>query len=207
MEQETLFTGSKWNILQALSRGKRSPFELAEESKTSVANISQQLRLLEIAGLIKSERIPNREKGQPRVLYSLAKECSFLIAIASGLVEKQFFDLSLANKLVLKIWFFPEASQRYYLEKGFWQFEEHLDKIDSLLVDLQHYDKINMIVASDNAALKKALTSITVKKGTMSKTITFTIKSREEFIKFIANKSKEQYYVLHDPAQLAIKLT
>ncbi|MBU0472258.1 MAG: nickel-dependent hydrogenase large subunit, partial [Nanoarchaeota archaeon] len=94
MDQETLFTGSKWDILKLLEQKKMSPIELANASGTSTANISQQLRFLEIAGIVKSERISNRDKGQPRILYSLAGNSSFLISVAPGFVNKKLsYDL------------------------------------------------------------------------------------------------------------------
>ena len=89
MEQETLFTASKWDILKILSSGSKSPLQLAKLSNTSVANISQQLRLLEMAGLVQSKRISNRDKGQPRLLYSLAGNHSFLIASTQDFVDKK----------------------------------------------------------------------------------------------------------------------
>ena len=89
MDQETLFTGSKWDILKLLEGKEMSPIELAKESGTSMANISQQLRFLEMAGIVKSKRISNRDKGQPRIMYSLTGENSFLIMVTPGFVEKK----------------------------------------------------------------------------------------------------------------------
>jgi len=119
MEQETLFTASKWEILKLLAEQPFSPIELAARSNTSVANISQQLRLLEMAGLVRSERIPNRDKGQPRVLYSLAGNHSFLIATTNSFAEKKLLKLSVYNKVILRIWFYPKPEFHYFLEKAF----------------------------------------------------------------------------------------
>ena len=55
MELATLFTEQKWNIIKSLSLGKFSPLQLAQRSDTTMANISQQLRLLEAASLVKKE--------------------------------------------------------------------------------------------------------------------------------------------------------
>jgi predicted transcriptional regulator len=88
MEQETLFTASKWEILKLLESGPLSPIELASLSRTSVANVSQQLRLLEIAGLVTSERVPNRDKGQPRILYSIAGNSCYMISTENKFVDK-----------------------------------------------------------------------------------------------------------------------
>jgi len=154
MEQETLFTASKWVILKLLSQRSLSPIELAAASNTSVANVSQQLRLLEMAGLVKSERVPNRDKGQPRILYSLAGNNSFLIATTDDFVQKKLFKLSAFNKIILKIWFYDKPELHYSLEKAFWHIEQHLDKIDALAVDKSAGNPINMILFTRDEKLK-----------------------------------------------------
>ena len=55
MEIESLFSSTRWEILELLSKEKLSPIELSLKINTTSANISQQLRLLELAGLVKSE--------------------------------------------------------------------------------------------------------------------------------------------------------
>ncbi len=135
MEQETLFTASKWDILKMLSSGNKSPLQLAKLSNTSIANISQQLRLLEMAGLVQCTRISNRDKGQPRLLYSLVGNQSFLIASTKDFVEKKFINLSEYNKVILKIWFLDKPELHYFLEKAFWAIEPKLRKIDAILFD------------------------------------------------------------------------
>lgn len=134
MEQETLFTSSKWEILKLLEKGSASPIELASLSRTSVANVSQQLRLLEMAGLVKSERISNRDKGQPRILYSLAGNSCYMISTASNFVNKKHHTMSDFNKIILKIWFHPQQELHYFIEKGFWQIDQHVPKLDALAV-------------------------------------------------------------------------
>ncbi|MDD9954101.1 MAG: helix-turn-helix domain-containing protein [Candidatus Woesearchaeota archaeon] len=135
MDHETLFTASKWTILKHLEKGPASPLELSNECETSIANISQQLRLLEMAGLVTSERISNRDKGKPRILYSLAGDLSYMIATTGDFVEKKVVQLSARNKAVMKIWFYPDEQLRYTLEKAFWKLEQHLDKLNTIRID------------------------------------------------------------------------
>jgi DNA-binding MarR family transcriptional regulator len=118
MEQSTLFTTSKWDLLQVLSRGEASPMELAAQAHTSLANISQQLRLLELAGFVKSRRIPNRDKGKPRIVYSLTDEFAFIVVAAANFVEKKFIKLSQYQKAILRCWFCPDPSLVPYLERA-----------------------------------------------------------------------------------------
>jgi DNA-binding transcriptional ArsR family regulator len=138
MEHETLFTASKWEILKQLEQRERSPLELAKICSTSVANISQQLRLLEMAGLVTRRRISNRDKGKPRILYSLAGNLSYVIATSDRFVEKKVLQLSDYNKIIMRIWFFEHPELRYTLEKAFWKIEENLPKILFLAFDKEH---------------------------------------------------------------------
>ncbi len=157
MEQETLFTASKWEILKLLSEKSLSPIELAARANTSVANISQQLRLLEMAGLVRSERVPNRDKGQPRILYSLAGDHSFLIATTDDFTEKKLLKLSSYNKIILRTWFLEDRKLHYYVEKAFWHIEPLLPSIDALALDLGSTNPLNLIIFTRDAKLKTKL--------------------------------------------------
>jgi predicted transcriptional regulator len=202
MEQETLFTASKWDILKILSSGSKSPLQLAKLSNTSVANISQQLRLLEMAGLVQSKRISNRDKGQPRLLYSLVGNHSFLIASAQDFVDKKLLKLSEYNKVILKIWFLDNPKLHYFLEKAFWQIEENLSENDALFFETSASDDISLIIISDNLNLKKELKKISIKSPEgVSKTVLFNIKTKNEFKKFLNNQTPA-FYVLYDPSNL-----
>ena len=101
MEIETLFTEQRWNILNELSHAKYSPLQLAEKSKTTMANISQQLRLLEASELVVKEKIPNRDKGKPRALFSLADEFAYLISVTRGFAHKKLLRLDAFEKILI----------------------------------------------------------------------------------------------------------
>ena len=192
MEQETLFTSSKWDILKCLEKGKKSPIDLARESKTSVANISQQLRLLELAGFVKSERISNREKGLPRILYSLAGNFSYLVITAPDFVEKKFVRLEDYQKIILKIWFMDDKSLQYYIEKFFWQIEKYMDKIDMVAFDLSDNKKIIVHLVSSNADLKKSLKDTNIDGSIGSKQFSVNFDKDQDLEKNIS-----KYFVLY----------
>jgi predicted transcriptional regulator len=132
MDHETLFTATKWDILKTLERGAQSPIEIAKQLNSSLANISQQLRLLEMAGVVTSKRVSNRDKDKPRILYSLAGNLSYLIATSDKFVDKKLLSLSERNKVVLHIWFLDDQHIRYALEQAFWQIEKQLEQITKL---------------------------------------------------------------------------
>ncbi|MBN1793064.1 winged helix-turn-helix transcriptional regulator [Candidatus Woesearchaeota archaeon] len=203
MEQETLFTASKWDILKILSTGAKSPLQLAKLSNTSVANISQQLRLLEMAGLVQSKRISNRDKGQPRLLYSLVGNHSFLIASGADFVEKKFLKLSDYNKVILKIWFLDDANVHYFLEKAFWHLEENLRRVGAILLDKDSLDSdaISLVVLSDDSNLKKDLKRISVRNSSgQVRNINFLVQPTNVFAKSVSDGSR--YYALYDPSNV-----
>ncbi len=115
MDPETLFTSSKWRILSLLGDGPKSPYELARLTRTSMANISQQLRFLEFAGLVAGTRVPNREREKPRVLYSLARSQAYLIATAPRYVRKAFVPLDPTAHLLLHALFAGAPRERALL--------------------------------------------------------------------------------------------
>jgi predicted transcriptional regulator len=132
MDHETLFTATKWDILKALEKRPQSPIEIAKLLGSSLANVSQQLRLLEMAGVVTSKRISNRDKDKPRVLYSLNGDLSYLIATSDNFVDKKMLSLTERNKAVLRIWFLDDPQVRYALEKAFWHIEPQLERITKL---------------------------------------------------------------------------
>ena len=196
MEQETLFTSSKWDILKCLEAGKKSPLDLAKETNTSVANISQQLRLLELAGFVKSERISNRDKGLPRILYSVSDNNSYIVASTPGFVDKKFLKLQEYQKCTLRIWFLDNPNLQHYIERFFWTVEKHLDKIDVISMDAKDFSNVKVGIVTNNVDLKK-LKDI-------------SIEGQFGVVKFILNFVKEQdvkkslstYYIIHDPRNL-----
>jgi predicted transcriptional regulator len=200
MEQETLFTASKWEILKLLSEQPLSPIELAAKSNTSVANVSQQLRLLEMAGLVTSERVPNRDKGQPRILYSLAGNNSFLIATTNDFVEKKLFQLSAYNKVILRIWFHQNPQLHYYLEKAFWQIEQELSRIDAIALDESTNNEVKLILFTRDKSLAKSVKPLTLKgpDGT-TRSVTFSTSHPDHPAESL---ELEALYQIYDPGNI-----
>ncbi|MGV8086779.1 MAG: helix-turn-helix domain-containing protein [Candidatus Woesearchaeota archaeon] len=192
MEQETLFTSSKWDILKCLEFGKKSPLDLAKETNTSVANISQQLRLLELAGFVKSERISNRDKGLPRILYSISKNYCYLISSMPGFVDKKFLVLQDYQKCTLKIWFLDNVVLQRYVEKFFWNIEKYIDKIDVIAIDSKELGNVKVFMLSNNADVKKLKDIMIDGPNGSIKFSIFFIKEQD------VKKSLLNTYVIHD---------
>lgn len=151
MDQESLYTATKWDILKLLEKERLSPLEMSKRTGGSLANVSQQLRLLEMAGLVNSERVPNRDKGQPRVLYGIADDSCYVISTSTDFVEKRRLAVSASNRIVLQIWFLQNPELRTFVEKAYWKVEEYLPDMKALLVDTTSASPVSLYVVADTA--------------------------------------------------------
>jgi predicted ArsR family transcriptional regulator len=104
MDLETLLTGTKWEILELLSEKKYSPMELAKKLSTTIANISQQLRLLQTAGIVNREKTATAGAGKPRTLFSISHDFGFISIITDGFAGKKLIKLAPEQKRLLKQW-------------------------------------------------------------------------------------------------------
>lgn len=104
MEKEILFTTSKWDILQEIAKSPHAPLGIAKILNTTIANVSQQLRLLEAAGLVKKQRVANVGAGQPRALFSLSNDFAFLSLVSRGLAKKKLLKISKLQVAVSRVW-------------------------------------------------------------------------------------------------------
>ena len=102
MDIETLFTSSKWDIIELLAKKSYSPLELSKKLNTTMANVSQQLRLLEALKFVNKKKISNRDKGKPRTLYSLSGDYTYVIAFMPGFAQKKLIKLDSHNKNTIK---------------------------------------------------------------------------------------------------------
>ncbi|MFH1850068.1 MAG: winged helix-turn-helix domain-containing protein [archaeon] len=134
MELETLFAEQKWNILRQISETKSSPLQLAEKLDTSLANISQQLRLLEMANLLKTERVQNRDKGKPRKVFSLSDNFGYIIAVTDGFADKRLMHLTQHHRAILRIWFMENTQLHEPAQKTYWNLVPFLADAETILV-------------------------------------------------------------------------
>ena len=115
------FLGEKrWEILVIIARSPSSPMELSERLSTTVSYISQQLKLLEAAGLVGKMRTGAAEKGKPRNIYFLKDELTSFSILTKEIAEKKTIYLSPYHKSVLAIWtiddsIFHESYSRFFM--------------------------------------------------------------------------------------------
>jgi predicted transcriptional regulator len=205
MEIETLFTSSKWDILSYLAKGKYSPLELSHKLKTTIANISQQLRLLEFAGIVKKEKVSQREAGKPRTLYFLADDFSHMILVMKNCAEKRLIPLTDHHKIIMRIWMIQDVSTHYFLEKFFWRIEHLMDQLKLILVDTKSTD-LTIFIVSDQKDIEKKLQDTQI-KNMRGETKTIVVKSLLEKDIGTAKLTREklaELHVIHDPEGIMV---
>jgi DNA-binding transcriptional ArsR family regulator len=213
MEITTLFTEQKWNILRSLASHEASPLQLAEKSDTTIANISQQLRLLEAAELVKKKKIKNREKGKPRTLFSLSNDYAYLISTMRHFAKKKLLVLNDYHKFILRVLYLENTELHYFLSKFYWKIEDVLPQIDAIILIPGDTD-IKLIVISDKAKEieKKLGTAVVKKPGSEQKTISVQGLTKEELSKWTKQKkapfdSSHTLQTIYDSEGLISSLT
>ncbi|PLW80938.1 hypothetical protein C0585_00040 [Candidatus Woesearchaeota archaeon] len=197
MEQETLFTSSKWDILKVLSKGPKSPLELAKETRTSIANISQQLRLLELGGLVNKNRISNRDKDQPRLVYSLGGHRSFIINLSQGFVEKELVELKPYQQFSMRSWFTKDETRKYFVEKYYWkELDDNIDQINAIALR-NEYSTLRLFIICEKTVRTK------IKKATLSKDEVSVVVEPEFYTEEELSKiPRQDLEILYDPKNI-----
>ena len=101
MEIETLLVGTKWEIIELLSQKPYSPSELAKKLNTTIANISQQLRLLQTADLITKQKTKTNKPGKPRMLFSLSNNYALITIMSKNFAKKKLIKITEKQKETL----------------------------------------------------------------------------------------------------------
>lgn len=185
MELEGMFSEQKWNILKSLSEERYSPLQLAQKLNTTIANISQQLRLLEAANLVKTEKIPSRDKGKPRKLFSLRHDYAYLIPAMKDFANKRLLELNDHHKAVLRIWFLENSELHYPIEKFYWQIEPYLEQIKAIAVSEKEGAEVILVVTKIKDIEKKVSS---LAKELKSKKINVKLFSEQDAKRLISNR-------------------
>jgi predicted transcriptional regulator len=154
MEPDYLLSDSRWEILRLIAEKPLSPIQIAKKLNTTVSYISQQLRLLEAAGLTQKERTGQVEKGKPRTLFSIPEEITYLISLTKDFAKKKLIYLTDYHKIILRIWLLENTSLHYHIEKFFWLIEKYLNDIKGIFIDTKGISP-KIIIISDKKIKQK----------------------------------------------------
>lgn len=158
MDYESLLGEKRWEILKMIAGSPASPIEISEKLGTTVSYVSQQLKLLEVAGLIKKEKTGNVEKGKPRNIYSVFSTFLSFTILDYNFAEKKQLQLDLHKKITLKIWLIEDSSYHVPLEKLFLELEKDLGKIEGVF--LKQHPKGKLVVVTRVKEVERRLVKI-----------------------------------------------
>ncbi len=155
MEFEEAIGNTKWAILESLSRGERAASEIAEETGASIANVSQQAKLLEAYGLIAAAKGEPQKgaAGKPKRNYALAKELAFVAAVREGFAGKKTLKMDELHAAVLNVWFYERQEDHYFLQKLLWQQEDLVKECLSLAVIDANAKELHLLVVAEQEKL------------------------------------------------------
>jgi len=121
-----------WKIIQELSKDNKTPTELANRLKVSLPSIHVQLKILEENKLIKKNG-EVKGKTRPYAEYCLEEFVYFVKALSND-VDRRFLVIDDNIKLHLRIWSIPQKEYQYYVERFWWEIQDYLGDIDSIVV-------------------------------------------------------------------------
>lgn len=156
MKFDSFLSSPRWEILQILAKTPSSPIELAETLGTTVAYMSQQLKLLDAAGLVVKKKTGASERGKPRSIYGISRDMSYFVSLNSEMAEKRLISAKDVHKTIFKIWMIEDESLHYYFEKLYWKLEENLKEIDAIYLD---FINPKFFIISDSAKAKSLIQS------------------------------------------------
>ncbi len=160
MELDSLLGSQRWKILEIISKKPSSPLEISKDLKTSIAYISQQLKLLEAAGFVIKEKTGSSQKGKPRNIYFLSKDFLQITLVARGEVDKKFLKVNKLRKSTLRIWSITDEKLSSVVERVFWAVSEFLEEIKCVYLDLSE-GKERILIFSDSAKVRQKESSLT----------------------------------------------
>ncbi|MBC8495869.1 winged helix-turn-helix transcriptional regulator [archaeon] len=147
MDHGELLTESKWRIIKELANQNQTPTDLAKKAGTSLANVSQQLRLLEAYGLVKREgKVNNNVPGKPKTTFSLGKEVIHITFVSEHLSTKKDLDLDFIQKAIINLWLSVKKDEVYFLEKFFVLNEELIKKCHTIAVVKSETEQIDLML-------------------------------------------------------------
>ena len=149
MELEGLFSGTKWDILTELSKKDLSPLQISKRLNTSIANISQQIRLLEAYGIVSRKKISASGAGKPRTIFSIKDDLILSIGVMKNFARKKLIKADEHHKTILNIWAL-DARLHYCLEKFYWKIEPGLKNIRAFGISSYDENRIKLEFIAKN---------------------------------------------------------
>lgn len=189
MQLESLFSDQKWKILKEIASQPQSPLQLSLKLNTTMANISQQLKILEAVNLVKKEKVRNRDKGKPRTLFSLTADFALLVPLTKNFAEKKLVKATDHQKSILRIWFLDDAAFAHEVETLYWKINHLFKDIVAIIADQTH-QSIHIVTES-----KEAKSEVSKFKGVQ-------VASQKEFLASFSKISSHKLALIHGSSSI-----
>lgn len=196
MRFEQLLGNAKWEILATVAENDASATEIARAAKMSLANVSQQAKLLEAYGLLTIRKEERTTLGKPKLIYRLGKELAHIAMARRGFAGQRTIALDPFHTAVLNIWFLPKIEDHYCLQKLFWQQEEYVEATEGIAVIDSSGNEIHLLVIAPEEhleKLRKKFSKIAIKGGEKEKSVISWTHSAAELRDGLARK--EEYFL------------
>ncbi len=187
MNYDEFLTSQRWQILEIISKSPDSPVSISEKIGTSIAYVSQQLKLLEAASIVSKKKTGEVEKGKPRSIYSISNELLYITALVKNTPLKKHIIPTTKQKITLRIWVIENKEISHTIEKLFWLLEEQLEKISGIY--FQNSTKPKLHIISDDKKIKSIVSNF--QKD-------FENKIQIEIHQKNTIKNKEEFHIIYD---------
>ena len=183
-----------------------------KKTKTSIANMSIQLRLLEALDLVEKQKLSTVTRGKPRTLYSLKKDFAYIVYASDVGSDKKFMKLNKRNKLMFNILFLIKSDLEYYLQKFIFNNYDLFHDIQSLSFIGATENEIELFFVMDNPQkYYEKYSNYIIEKGAESKKVKLYLHNKKEIMDGVFHNN--EYFIslvtkstiLYDDNQFLIK--
>ncbi|MBN1377545.1 winged helix-turn-helix transcriptional regulator [Candidatus Woesearchaeota archaeon] len=215
MELNSWFTPARWKLIEKITEKPLSPTELAQITKSSVANITYQLKILEAYGIVKGETLHTNKSGKPRTIYSLKNKSVYLLIMKEGFSASKILSLSGIRELIFTVFFFDEISKQYLVLKFFLDNYELFDKCDAvaLIKDKSDADLDFLIITKKVDEIRGKYSNVHIKdEHDKDHKIACWTHSENELVEGLSKNEKyfldilKNNFILYDPNQIINKI-
>ena len=150
MEFTELLRESKWKIITAISNGHKSPTSIAKATGMSLPHITQNVAVLEAAGIIKKRKETRKELGKPKNILSINKEEYFFATISKDKKTclKKSFVLNEFHKQMARIMNNSKEEDHFFLMKLLLK-DEITDKIQVVALIDSNDKEIHLLLITE----------------------------------------------------------
>jgi DNA-binding transcriptional ArsR family regulator len=159
VEAQELLAGTRWDVVQAIAKKPLTGAELARALKTSPANVSQHLKLLELGGIVTKDRARGKAST-----YRLARTVAYVTVLDTGLhagARRVAVPLDNARSAELRLFLEGKASSRFI--RAFLAQHEDLVRGFSAFGTLPEAEDVPILVIADDVrALRKEYANVQI---------------------------------------------